>query len=408
MRWYMPYRQTSDWQGMETVVRSPRPPASLAPEVRAALAAYDPSLPTGELYELDRLIDSAVAPRRLTTQVLGPLPALALALAALGLDGVVAYSVTQRTQERRIRMAIGAQRRDVVALVVLGGLKPVGLGIALGAGGSPAPDPAPQLAALRCDRARPAGVRRQRHPARRRGAHRVPAPGPARHPRRSAAGPARGLRTGWRRYPLPPAALRGPQIKVSFLALPGRAAAARATAARKAPAYDSTIAAKLPRARRPAQRQPHRTAAGLDGHVEAQEPAAPPLRVDRCGNRRDGVGRKHEPQPVIDIFADEGATARPDSRSARRVASYSADRLQNTGKSSCDTRPLQSVSAQLVELPAIGLPGSSTHSRTRSASMPCRRAIACRRADTPGTQPGNRAHRRPGRAPAAAGPRQPG
>ncbi len=132
----MPYRQTSDWQGMEMVVRSPRPPASLAPEVRAALAAYDPSLPTGELYELDRLIDSAVAPRRLTTQVLGPLSALALALAALGLYGVVAYSVTQRTQELGIRMAIGAQRRDVVALVVLGGLKPVGLGIALGLAGA--------------------------------------------------------------------------------------------------------------------------------------------------------------------------------------------------------------------------------------------------------------------------------
>jgi ABC-type antimicrobial peptide transport system permease subunit len=133
---YLHYRQTGDWSGMEMVVRSARPAESLVPEVRAVLSTYDPSLPNGEFYELGRLIDNAVAPRRLTTTMLGVFSGLALALAAIGLYGVIAYSVAQRTQEIGIRMAIGAGRRDVLRLILAGGLRLVALGVALGLAGS--------------------------------------------------------------------------------------------------------------------------------------------------------------------------------------------------------------------------------------------------------------------------------
>jgi ABC-type antimicrobial peptide transport system permease subunit len=77
-----------------------------------------------------------VAPRRLVTRLLGLFSGLALSLASLGIYGVIAYSVVQRRQEIGIRMAIGAQRSQVLRLVMASGLKLVAVGIALGLAGA--------------------------------------------------------------------------------------------------------------------------------------------------------------------------------------------------------------------------------------------------------------------------------
>lgn len=133
---YLDCRQSGDWSTLEMVVRSSRTPGALAPEVRAALNEYDPTLPNGGFHTLDSLIDDAVGPRRFITRLLSFFSALALTLAAIGLYGVIAFSVSQRTQEIGIRMAIGAQRGDILRLVLQGGLKLVVLGIVVGLIGS--------------------------------------------------------------------------------------------------------------------------------------------------------------------------------------------------------------------------------------------------------------------------------
>jgi putative ABC transport system permease protein len=131
---YLSYLQTADWGGLEMVVRSTRPPESLVPDVRAALASWDPKLATGEYRELESLVDDVVAPRRLITRLLGLFSGLALGLAALGLNAVIAYSAAQRTQEIGIRMAVGAARRDVLGMVLGGGLRLAAVGVSIGLG----------------------------------------------------------------------------------------------------------------------------------------------------------------------------------------------------------------------------------------------------------------------------------
>jgi predicted permease len=129
---YFDVRQQNDWVSVELVVRSDRPLATLVPEMRAAMHEIDPALASGDFIALNNVIDRAVAPRRLTTSLLGTFSSMALLLAGLGVYGVIAYSVTQRSREMAIRAAIGARRSDVLRLVVGEGLRIAAIGVAIG------------------------------------------------------------------------------------------------------------------------------------------------------------------------------------------------------------------------------------------------------------------------------------
>jgi len=128
----LPARQQGP-EGPNLVVRSQLPPETLAPAVMAALRSINPAQPATEFKPVQGLVDHAVSPRRFFVMLVGVFAALGLLLASLGIYGVISYSVTQRTQEIGIRMALGATQARV-QLGILG--KTLGLaaiGIVLGA-----------------------------------------------------------------------------------------------------------------------------------------------------------------------------------------------------------------------------------------------------------------------------------
>ncbi|MGH9970963.1 MAG: FtsX-like permease family protein [Pyrinomonadaceae bacterium] len=126
---YMPTYATG-W--MNVVIRTKGDPANLTAAVRKEVQAIDPDQPVAAVKTMERWVDSAVAGPRYRTALLGLFAGLALVLASTGIYGVMSYSVTQRTHEIGVRMALGARRFDVLKLVVRQGMTLVVLGVALG------------------------------------------------------------------------------------------------------------------------------------------------------------------------------------------------------------------------------------------------------------------------------------
>jgi len=133
---YIPARQCDDLAGSYLVVRSPLPPGQLATTLRAALMPIAPNLARNDFRTLQQIVDRSVSPRRFTVLLLGAFAVFALILAALGIYALVSYSVTQRTREIGIRIALGATTRDVQARILGQTLRLAALGLVIGAAAS--------------------------------------------------------------------------------------------------------------------------------------------------------------------------------------------------------------------------------------------------------------------------------
>ncbi|HEX5891107.1 MAG TPA: ABC transporter permease [Pyrinomonadaceae bacterium] len=129
--YYLPYAQDV-WRSMVIVARTTVDPASLAGSIRQEVWAIDKDQPVADVRTMQEVRSLSVGLQQFNSVMIGVFAAVALLLASIGIYGVMAFAVTQRTQEIGIRMALGARKTDVLRMVVLNGMRLAVLGLAIG------------------------------------------------------------------------------------------------------------------------------------------------------------------------------------------------------------------------------------------------------------------------------------
>jgi len=129
---FLPYTQRRFIGFLSLVVRAKSDPRTIATAVRDQVWSIDPGQPVSHIRTMDQLLDGMMAQRRLNMVLFALFGGVALVLSAVGVYGVISYSVTQRTHEIGIRMALGAGRADVLKLIVMNGMTLVFIGVAIG------------------------------------------------------------------------------------------------------------------------------------------------------------------------------------------------------------------------------------------------------------------------------------